>query len=104
MSQMKVIDKGGEWFMNTAAYRFVDAETGNIFEPGLPTKVKKNAWIEGQPMIVACPDPLSDEPMPEVIKAADSTLVPINTDTGLPAANAAPGIAGTAAAKTSAKK
>ncbi len=58
---MKIIDKAGEWFMNTSQFRYVDGTNGNIFESGVPTKVKPNEWLESQKEIIQpCPDPMAE--------------------------------------------
>lgn len=109
MRDMKVIDKDGGWFVNTALFRFVDPTHGEgkevIFEPGVPTKVKETEWMKSQALIVACPDPFeSDEPIPTVIVPSDSTVVPKDEETGVPTPSAAPGIQGTAADLKARKK
>lgn len=86
-SDFKIIDKGGEWFVNTALFRMVDPtnDPQTIFEAAMPTKVKPTDWMKGQPMIVACPDPInSDEPMPATIVPVDSVVVPKDEITGEP--------------------
>jgi hypothetical protein len=99
--EMKVVHKDGEWFVNTAVFRFVDPTNEAdpvIFEPGVPTKVRLTEWIASQPMIVSSPDPMaSDEPIPTVIVPTESTLVPNDDQTGVPDASSAPGIQGTSA-------
>ncbi len=49
---MKIIDEDGTWFTNAGAFPFNDPISGTRFEPGVRTKVKTNAWIEGQPVLV----------------------------------------------------
>jgi len=49
--EMQVIDKDGEWFVNTAAFRLPDPTTGHLFEPGVKYKIKKTEWMESQPTI-----------------------------------------------------
>lgn len=74
---MKVVDKGGEWFINTSEHRIPDYQrhTENpgedmvFMEPGVPTKIKPSGYLLGQPTIVACPDPMSDDaPAPKAKK------------------------------------
>lgn len=76
MSQeVKVIDKDGEWYVNTAQYRFVHGtRQGVIFEPGVATKFKSQTkaadkdhpavadWIDGQPLIQKIADPYGELP------------------------------------------
>lgn len=104
MSNVKVIDRDGEWVVNTAMFRMVDPSKGEglevILEPGIPTKVKKTGWMRSQPMIKDCPDPMGDGEIPKVVVPTESTLVPTDTETGAPAPDAAPGIAGTAGAES----
>ena len=54
MAQQIVIDRNGQWFLNTGAYVIVDTETGNRFESGKLTKVKSNEWVKSQPTLVEC--------------------------------------------------
>lgn len=85
--EVKVIDRSGDWFINTALFRFVDGDTGNTFEPGLPTKVNATAWMKSQPLIKSCPDPLnSDDPMPPQI--TPDSIKPELSDEDLAAAAA----------------
>jgi hypothetical protein len=58
---MKVIDKGGEWFINIAAFRMVDPtprEDGSthIFEPGVKYKIVQTEWMKAQPTIKVTDD------------------------------------------------
>lgn len=71
---VKVIDKDGEWFVNTAMFRFVHGtrEDSPIFESGVPTRIRPDDWIKSQDLIVKVDNPYED--LPEVIK--DET--PIN--------------------------
>ena len=63
MADAKSIDKDGKWFVNTAQFRFAHGErAGVVFEPGVPTRVKPDGWIEGQPLIVEVSDPYGDLP------------------------------------------
>ena len=65
--EIKVFDKGGKWFVNTALFRFndptprADGEQIN-FEPGVPTKVAETEWLKGQELIVEIEDPHGDLP------------------------------------------
>jgi hypothetical protein len=54
-------------------------------------------WLKNQPLIVACPDPMGDEPLPTVIVPVDNTVVPNDEVTGTPDVASAPGIQATAA-------
>lgn len=54
MAQQIVIDRNGQWFLNTGAYVIVDTETGNRFESGKLTKVEPNEWVKSQPTLVEC--------------------------------------------------
>lgn len=60
---VKVIDKDGDWFVNRGLFRFVDGDSGAIYEPGVPTKVKDTAWRKArEDMVVAVEDPFGDPP------------------------------------------
>lgn len=108
MSDFKVVNKTGEWFINRALFRFVDPtnETNPVvFEPGVPTKVIQTDWMKGQELIVPCPDPNnSDDPMPTLIDTAENTVIPNDDVSGEPDKNGAPGILGSPAAPVAKKK
>jgi hypothetical protein len=52
---MHILDKGGDWYVNTSAYRMAHPtrrdEGGNplVFESGIKYKVNEDAWIKDQP-------------------------------------------------------
>lgn len=60
---MKIVDKNGEWFINTGIHRFNDPESNTLFEPGVPTKATATVWLKKQPVIKATDDPLA-QPAP----------------------------------------
>lgn len=43
------IDKLGDWFINTGAFRLADPTNNQIYESGVKYKVLPNDWILGQP-------------------------------------------------------
>lgn len=49
MSDIKIADSSGEWFLNTALFRMHDPESDTYFEPGIPTKAKVTEWLTGTP-------------------------------------------------------
>jgi hypothetical protein len=49
MSDIKIADSSGEWFMNTALFRMHDPESDTYFEPGIPTKARVTEWLTGVP-------------------------------------------------------
>lgn len=49
MSDIKIADSSGEWFMNTSLFRMHDPESNTYFEPGIPTKAKVTEWLTGVP-------------------------------------------------------
>jgi hypothetical protein len=67
---MNIVDKkDGEWFISRALYPFAHGTREGVrFEPQVPTKIKPDDWIKGQPLIVSCPDPTSGEEMPGPIE------------------------------------
>ena len=46
----KLIDKDGQWVVNTGAYNFADPTTGNIYESNTAYKVAVTDWMRGQPI------------------------------------------------------
>lgn len=48
---MLVIDRKGEWFVNTGAFPFTDPTSGVTFTPGRPTCVNPTPWMKGQPVL-----------------------------------------------------
>ena len=48
---MKVINKGADWYVNTAAFRMNDPTTGHNFEPGIKYQIDCSDWMAGQPTI-----------------------------------------------------
>lgn len=99
---MQVIDKSGEWVVNTSQFRMVDPTHGEgnlmILEPGIATKVIKTDWMRGQDMIEDSPDPLGEEAIPVVKLSPENTVVPTDPETKEQVLSAAPGIQGTAGA------
>lgn len=89
---MQIVDKDGQWFINTALYRFAHAARNSVvFDPQMPVKIKADDWIKGQPLIVACSDPTTGEDMPKPIQPGtvlrdSETKEPVQGD---PAAQAA---------------
>lgn len=49
MSDIKIADSSGDWFLNTALFRMYDPESDTIFEPGIPTQAKVTKWLTGDP-------------------------------------------------------
>lgn len=90
---MKIVDKkDGEWFISRALYPYAHGTREGVrFEPQVPTKIKSDAWIESQPLIVACPDPTSGEEMPGPIQTESVLRDPDTKEVvqGDPAARAA---------------
>jgi hypothetical protein len=69
MSDFTVIDKKGEWILNTGENRVPDylrqAETPGstlvILEPGVPTKIIMSQFLLDQPTLQAIEDPTDGE-------------------------------------------
>lgn len=76
------IDKDGVWIVNLSEFRFAHGLRPDVvFEPKQPTRVKLDAWIEGQaPMLVVTEDPFGALPESPVVK--ETPLV--DSDTGKP--------------------
>jgi hypothetical protein len=79
MSDIKIADPQGEWFMNTALFRMHDPESDTYFEPGIPTKATKTKWLRGgegndllpgQVMIISIKDPSA----PEVVERSKEAM------------------------------
>jgi len=51
MSTLKVLDTKGSWFISSASFPIVDPESGQRYEPGVPTQGTATKWVEGQPTI-----------------------------------------------------
>lgn len=74
MSDIKIADPKGQWYLNTALFRMYDPESNTYFEPGVPTKATKTDWLTGdgteklpgQVMIIEIADPSA----PEVVEKA----------------------------------
>jgi len=49
MSDIKVADPHGQWYLNTGLFRMHDPLTDTYFEPGIPTKATKSTWLTGTP-------------------------------------------------------
>ena len=61
MSDFKIIDKSGTWFLNSARFPFVDPESGARFEPGVKTKAKATDWTALQAdWLLTTDDPLAE--------------------------------------------
>lgn len=101
--EFKVIDKDGEWVVNTSPYRlaFTRNEVEALaLESGIPTKVVLDEFLKGQETIKPCADPVnSDEPIPTVTVHTENTLVPTDGN-GEADASKAPGVLGTKAETT----
>lgn len=69
MNEIKMIDKQGEWVLNTGESRIPDyvrhAENPGteliIIEPGVPTKIVLSAFLKGQPTLRQIEDPTEGE-------------------------------------------
>jgi hypothetical protein len=63
MADFKIVDKEGEWFVNTAQFRFAHGtRAGVVLDPGIPTKVESDEWIKSQTLLVKVEDPMGDLP------------------------------------------
>lgn len=63
-------DKTAVWVVNLSEFRFQHGERADVlFEPKKPTRVKMDAWIEGQtPILQVIDDPFGPLPNSPVIK------------------------------------
>lgn len=102
MRDFKVIDKDGEWLVNTSPFRLAHTRSETdivVLESGVPTKIVHDEWLKGQSTVVVCPDPMSDEPIPGVMVASENTVIP-SDEHGDPDLGSAPGVLGTTAETT----
>lgn len=102
-SNFRIIDKDGEWVINRSQFSlpFTRGEEPTVetlrIESGEPTKVRLNVYLEAQPLLERCADPITgEEPIPGVIVPSENTLVPID-ENGDPDPSKAPGVVGTTA-------
>lgn len=70
---MRVVDKDGEWHLNTGEFRILIADregTDQTFlEPGEYTKIRSTPYLAGQPTVKIGGDPLGDDaPAPKAKK------------------------------------
>ena len=61
MEQRNIVDREGQWYVNTGEFSFTDPTTGVTFAPRVPTQVKQTAWMKSQPVIQSWVDP-SEKP------------------------------------------
>lgn len=52
---MRVIDKTGTVYKNTAWYAMLDPISGHVYQAGETVQVDKNPWLAGQPTMVEVP-------------------------------------------------
>lgn len=68
MSDIKVIDKDGDWVINRGEYPLADhqrlTENPNttlvLIQPGVPTQIKLNTYLKGQPTLEQIDSPLGE--------------------------------------------
>lgn len=51
-NELVIIDKDGNWFSNTGAFRAVDPTNGHFFEPQVKYKIRPTEWMTSQPTII----------------------------------------------------
>lgn len=60
---LKIIDNGGEWFLNQGVFSFIDPETNIRYDPGVHVKTARTDWLTLQSAcIVKVADPTQAEP------------------------------------------
>lgn len=57
METRKIHDATGTWWINSAAFPFVDPTSGCRFDSQVPTQTKVTDWMKTQPVIKPYVDP-----------------------------------------------
>lgn len=80
MSEFKIVDKKGQWVLNTTEFPLPDHQRQGEnpgseliqIAPGVPTKIELNDYLRGQPtLVLMTDDPVTGEPIKApVAKAA----------------------------------
>ena len=68
METRKIHDADGTWWINTAAFPFVDPTTSCRFDPQIPTQTKVTSWMKTQPVIKPFVDPNEKPKAAEVVE------------------------------------